>query len=136
MRKEKKTTNVLSVFFISHKSDVKNFFNKILNQCLKDTRQHDIIFDTRVDQVMVMGWHNIYFCLGLFPSILDGTVMDRNIDYQVVVTNRYGLTIIIIIIIIIIIVIVIVCVLLKSYACNCILQLYAKMIQVLVLGKC
>ena len=36
--KRKKKINVLSVFFISHKSDVKNFFNKILNQCPKDTR--------------------------------------------------------------------------------------------------
>ena len=37
MRKEKKTINVLIVFFIFHKSDVKTFFNWILNQCLKDT---------------------------------------------------------------------------------------------------
>ena len=34
---EKYTINVLSVFFISHKSDVKTFFNWILNQCSKDT---------------------------------------------------------------------------------------------------
>ena len=37
-RKRKKIINVLTVFFISHKSDVKNFFNWILNQCPKDTR--------------------------------------------------------------------------------------------------
>ena len=30
---KKKTINVLTVFFISHKSDVKTFFNWILNQC-------------------------------------------------------------------------------------------------------
>ena len=34
---EKYTINVLSVFFIYHKSDVKTFFNWILNQCSKDT---------------------------------------------------------------------------------------------------
>ena len=34
-RKRKKIINVLTVFFISHKSDVKNFFNWILNQCPK-----------------------------------------------------------------------------------------------------
>ena len=36
--KKKKTINVLTIFFISHKSDVKIFFNWILNQCPKDTR--------------------------------------------------------------------------------------------------
>ena len=36
--KEKKTINVLTTFFISHKSDVKTFFNYILNRCSKDTR--------------------------------------------------------------------------------------------------
>ena len=35
---EKKTINVLTVFFISYKSDVKTFFNWILNQCPKGTR--------------------------------------------------------------------------------------------------
>ena len=33
MEKEKKVINVLTVFFISHKSDVKTFLNWILNQC-------------------------------------------------------------------------------------------------------
>ena len=37
MEKEKKTINILTVFFISHKSDVKTFFNWIFNQCLKGT---------------------------------------------------------------------------------------------------
>ena len=36
--KRKKTINVLTVFFISHKSNVKTFFNWILNQCPKGTR--------------------------------------------------------------------------------------------------
>ena len=40
MGKEKKKINVLTAFFISHKSDVKIFFNWILNQCSKDTRSH------------------------------------------------------------------------------------------------
>ena len=40
MGKEKKAINILTVFFISHKSDVKTFFNQILNQCPKGTRQH------------------------------------------------------------------------------------------------
>ena len=40
MEKEKKTINILTVFFISHKSDVKTFFNWIFNQCLKGTCQH------------------------------------------------------------------------------------------------
>ena len=34
----KKKINILTLFFISRKSDVKTFFNLILNQCLKDTR--------------------------------------------------------------------------------------------------
>ena len=37
---KKKTINVLTVFFISHKSDVKTFFNWIFNQCLKGTYYH------------------------------------------------------------------------------------------------
>ena len=39
MGKEKKI-NVLTAFFISHKSDVKTFFNWILNECPKSTRLH------------------------------------------------------------------------------------------------
>ena len=38
MGKEKKTINVLTAFFIFHKSDVKTFFNWIFNQCPKGTR--------------------------------------------------------------------------------------------------
>ena len=37
MEKEKKTINILTAFFISHKSDVKTFFNWIFNQYLKGT---------------------------------------------------------------------------------------------------
>ena len=33
MEKEKKVINILIVFFISHKSDVKTFLKWILNQC-------------------------------------------------------------------------------------------------------
>ena len=43
MRKEKKKKKqlmFLTVFFISHKSDVKTFFNWILNQYPKDTRKY------------------------------------------------------------------------------------------------
>ena len=36
--KRKKIINVLIAFFISHKSDIKTFFNWILNQCPKSTR--------------------------------------------------------------------------------------------------
>ena len=36
--KEKKVINVLTAFFISYKSNVKTFFNWILNECPKDTR--------------------------------------------------------------------------------------------------
>ena len=39
--KRKKTINVLTAFFISHKSDVKTFFNWIFNQYPKVTRQYD-----------------------------------------------------------------------------------------------
>ena len=35
--KKKKTINVLTSFFISHKSNVKTFFNWTLNQCPKGT---------------------------------------------------------------------------------------------------
>ena len=34
-KRKKKVINVLTVFFIFHKSDVKFFFNWILNQCLR-----------------------------------------------------------------------------------------------------
>ena len=37
-KKKKKTINVLTAFFISHKSDVKIFLKCIVNQWLKDTR--------------------------------------------------------------------------------------------------
>ena len=33
MEKEKKTINILIIFFISHKNDVKIFLKWILNQC-------------------------------------------------------------------------------------------------------
>ena len=33
MEKKKKVINILTVLFISHKSDVKTFLNWILNQC-------------------------------------------------------------------------------------------------------
>ena len=36
-KRKKKTINNLTVFFISHKSDVKTFFNWIINQCPKST---------------------------------------------------------------------------------------------------
>ena len=37
IEKEKKTINVLTVFFIYHKNGVKTFLKWIFNQCLKDT---------------------------------------------------------------------------------------------------
>ena len=37
-RKKKKTINVLTAFFISYKSDVKNFIKWIINEYLKSTR--------------------------------------------------------------------------------------------------
>ena len=36
--KKKKTINILTVFFIFYKSDVKNFLKWILNECPKGTR--------------------------------------------------------------------------------------------------
>ena len=38
MGKEKKKVNILTVFFISQKNNVKTFLKYILNQCLNDTR--------------------------------------------------------------------------------------------------
>ena len=38
LMKKKKTINILTTFFISHKSDVKIFLKWIINQCLKGTR--------------------------------------------------------------------------------------------------
>ena len=35
--KIKKVINILIIFFISHKSSVKNFLKLIVNQCPKDT---------------------------------------------------------------------------------------------------
>ena len=37
-KRKKKVINILTVFFISYKNDVKIFFNWILNQYPKDTR--------------------------------------------------------------------------------------------------
>ena len=37
---KKKTINVLTIFFIFHKSDIKTFLKQIINQCPKGTRQH------------------------------------------------------------------------------------------------
>ena len=37
-KRKKNTINVMTAFFISHKSDVKTFFNWILNQYPKGTR--------------------------------------------------------------------------------------------------
>ena len=36
--KKRKKINILTAFFISHKSDVKTFFKWILKECPKDTR--------------------------------------------------------------------------------------------------
>ena len=37
-KRKKKTINVLTVFLISHKSDVKTFLKWIVNKCPKGTR--------------------------------------------------------------------------------------------------
>ena len=37
-REKKKTINILTAFFIFHKSGVKNFLKWIVNQCPKSTR--------------------------------------------------------------------------------------------------
>ena len=37
---KKKFINVLTIFFIFHKSDVKTFLKQIVNQCPKGTCQH------------------------------------------------------------------------------------------------
>ena len=39
-KRKKNTINVMTAFFISHKSDVKTFFNWIFNQCPKGTHWH------------------------------------------------------------------------------------------------
>ena len=41
MEKEKKIINVLTVFFISHKNDVKTFLKQILTKWPQDTRQQN-----------------------------------------------------------------------------------------------
>ena len=43
MRKRKKEINILTVFFISYKNDVKIFLKLILNHRLKDTHQHNLM---------------------------------------------------------------------------------------------
>ena len=42
--KRKKIINILTVFFISHKSNVKTFLKLIINQCLLGTHSHDSLF--------------------------------------------------------------------------------------------
>ena len=37
-KRKKKTINILTVFFISHKRDIKIFFKWIVNECLKSIR--------------------------------------------------------------------------------------------------
>ena len=51
-KRKKKTINNLTVFFISHKSDVKTFFNWIINQCPKSTHLHDLF------EISVKGTNN------------------------------------------------------------------------------
>ena len=41
---EKKTINILTAFFISHKSCVKTFLKWIVNQCPKGTHLHDPLY--------------------------------------------------------------------------------------------
>ena len=38
---EKKTINILTVFFISHKGDLKTFLKQMVNQYSKGTHLHD-----------------------------------------------------------------------------------------------
>ena len=35
-KRKKKTINILTVFFISHKSDIKTFLKLIINHCFKE----------------------------------------------------------------------------------------------------
>ena len=60
MGKEKKTINILTVFFISYKSDVKTFLKWIVNKCPLGTRQHDpLIISTPKD--VNIGSHDFIF---------------------------------------------------------------------------
>ena len=43
-KRKRKTINVLTIFFISHKSNVKTFLKLIVNKCHKGTRKHDLLF--------------------------------------------------------------------------------------------
>ena len=46
MRNEKKVINILTIFFISHKSNIKNFLKWIINEC--PTHQHDNFLNTKI----------------------------------------------------------------------------------------
>ena len=45
---KKKVINILTIFFISYKSDIKNFLKWIINECPKGTRQHDSFLNTKI----------------------------------------------------------------------------------------
>ena len=53
MEKEKKVINVLTVLFISHKSDVKTFLNLILNQCRAALIDMTHVFNIQVKNIHV-----------------------------------------------------------------------------------
>ena len=50
-KKKKKPINILTTFFIYHKSDVKTFLKQIINHYPKDTRQHEscYISESKID---------------------------------------------------------------------------------------
>ena len=75
-KRKKKTINVLTVFFISHKSDVKIFLKWILNQCPKGTHLHDPIYI----YIYIHGWYLLLNSLAVYLAIYDGYVMKDCMD--------------------------------------------------------
>ena len=76
-RKRKKTINVLTVFFISHKSDVKTFLKWILNSVLRALvcmTQYIYIY------IHTHGWYLLLNSLAVYLAIHDGYVMKDCMD--------------------------------------------------------
>ena len=65
MGKEKKIIDVLTAFFISHKSDVKTFLKQIVNECPQGTRQHDPSLNDIINDFIKKYNHNKYLLISI-----------------------------------------------------------------------
>ena len=91
MRKEKKKTiNILTVFFISHKNCVKTFLKQIVNQCFKDTCQHDSEIISHIEKGIYKAYDMAIFChlTYIFVFLVSFKLGSRAINEQSPIKKR------------------------------------------------